>query len=110
MKKFIDAFNGLTLALNHKAVVVQIFLGILAVVGGLIIRLDYYEWLAFIICIVSVVSLEIFNTVCEKIADYLNLKYDERIKNIKDLASAAVLIECLGTLLICLFTIFRRIL
>ena len=51
MKKFKDSFNGLKIALNHKAVRIQIVLGILAVIGGLIIRLDFYEWLAFIICI-----------------------------------------------------------
>lgn len=109
MKKFIDAFNGLRIAFSHKAVVIQIVLGILAIIGGIIIKLDYYEWLAFIICIALVVLCEVFNTAIEKIGDYLNINKDEKIKTIKDLSSAAVLLSALGALAICIAVIIRRI-
>ena len=109
MKKFVDSFNGLKLALSHKAVITQFILGVMAIIGGLIIRLDYYEWLAFIICITMVISSEIFNTAIEKIGDYLNLEKDERIKVIKDLSSAAVLVNSFGALVVCIFVIIRRI-
>ena len=110
MRKFTDALNGIKIALNHRAVLIQAVLGICAVAGGIIIDLDYYEWLAFIICIVSVISCEIFNTAIEKIADYLNIDKDERIRAIKDLSSAAVLLSAIGALIICILTVFRRIL
>ncbi|MBR3251791.1 MAG: diacylglycerol kinase [Erysipelotrichaceae bacterium] len=109
MKKFADAFNGLKISLAHKAVAIQFILAAMAIIGGLIIRLDYHEWLAFIICIASVISSEIFNTAIEKIGDYLNPEKDERIKIIKDLSSAGVLTASLGALAICIFTIIRRI-
>lgn len=109
MKKFEDSFNGLKIALSHIAVIVQLVLGVMAIIGGLIIRLDYYEWLAFIICIASVIASEIFNTAIEKIGDYLNLKKDDRIRTIKDLSSAGVLISSAGALAVCIFTIVRRI-
>lgn len=109
MKKFKDAFNGLKIALSHKAVIIQIVLGMLAIIGGIIIKLDYYEWLAFIICIALVILCEIFNTSIEKIGDYLNIKNDEKIKVIKDLSSAAVLISAIGALAICIATVLRRI-
>lgn len=109
MKKFKDAFNGLKIALSHKAVIIQIVLGVFAIIGGLIISLDYYEWLAFIICITLVVLCEIFNTSIEKIGDYLNINKDEKIKTIKDLSSAAVLISALGALAVCIAVIIRRI-
>lgn len=109
MKKFLDAFNGLKIALNHKAVTVQIVLGIMAIIGGIIIKLDHYEWLAFIICISLVVLSEIFNTAIEKIGDYLNIEKDEKIKTIKDLSSAAVLISAIGALIVCIMCVIRRI-
>ena len=109
MKKFSDAFNGLRIAINHKAVVIQIVLGIMAIIGGLIIHLDYYEWLAFIVCIVLVIMCEVFNTAVERIGDYLNIEKDERIKVIKDLSSAAVLISCIGALIICIAVVIKRI-
>lgn len=109
MKKFLDAFNGLKIALNHKAVTIQIVLGIMAIIGGIIIKLDHYEWLAFIICISLVVLSEIFNTAIEKIGDYLNIEKDEKIKTIKDLSSAAVLISAIGALIVCIMCVIRRI-
>ena len=108
MKKFNDALNGLKMALNHKAVIIQVVLGILAVLGGLIIRLDSYEWLSFIICIALVIEAEIFNTAIEKIGDYLNENQDSRIGAIKDLSSAAVLASALGALVVCIICVIRR--
>ena len=51
MKKFAYAFTGLKEAVKEKSVLTQVILGTLAVIGGVIIKLDYYEWLAFLICI-----------------------------------------------------------
>jgi diacylglycerol kinase len=109
-KKFADSFNGLKTALKHKAVLVQCFLGAMAVIGGLIISLDYYEWLAYIICIFMVISTEIMNTAVERIGDYLNMHEDERIKTIKDLSSGAVLAASIGALAVCIFSLIRRLL
>lgn len=109
MKKFIDACNGIKIAVSHKAVLIQILLGVLAIIGGLIIKLDCYEWMAFIICIGMVITSEVFNTAIEKIGDYLNIEKDEKIKQIKDLSSAAVLISSICALTICIFCLIRRI-
>ena len=108
MKKFNDAFNGIRIALGHKSIVIQIVLGIFAIIGGIIIKLDYYEWLAFIICISLVITCEILNTVIEYIGNYLNKNYDENIKRIKDLASASVLIASIGALVVCIACVIRR--
>lgn len=110
MKKFRDAFNGISYALKHRAVLIQLILGVCAIIGGLIIKLDYYEWLAFILCIFLVISSEIINTAIEKIGDYLNDEYDERIKIIKDLSSGAVLMNSIASLVICILCVIRRLL
>lgn len=109
MKKFADAFHGLKLAFGHRAVLVQCVLGILAVIGGLVIRLDHYEWLAFAVCIGLVILCEIFNTAIEKIGNYLNGQQDERIRTIKDLSSAAVLVASFTALAVCILCVLRRL-
>ena len=109
-KKFSDSFSGLKIAFRHKAVMVQLILGLLAIIGGMIIKLDHYEWLAFVICIAMVIMAEIFNTAVEKAADYLSSEYDEKIKVIKDLSSAAVLIASIGALAVCVICVMERIL
>ena len=109
MKKFEDSFRGLKYALGHKAVQIQCILGILAVIGGIIIHLDHYEWLAFIICITMVIASEVMNTAIERIGDYLNPDEDEKIGIIKDLSSAAVLVSSIGALAVCIVCIIRRL-
>ncbi|MCR4856314.1 MAG: diacylglycerol kinase [Erysipelotrichaceae bacterium] len=108
-RKFADTFNGLKIALKHKAVMIQFVLGLMAVIGGLIIRLDHYEWLAFIICIMIVISMEIMNTAIERIGNYLNIENDEQIRQIKDLSGAAVLTASIGALFVCILCVIRRI-
>ena len=109
MKKFADAFHGLKLALGHRAVLIQCILGVMAVIGGLVISLDHYEWLAFVICIGLVILCEIFNTAIEKIGAYLNEEQDERIRTIKDLSSGAVLVAALTALAVCIICVLRRL-
>ena len=108
-KKFADSFRGLKYALGHKAVRIQFFLGLLAILGGLIIRLDHYEWLAFIICITIVIASEVMNTAIERIGDYLNMEKDPKIAMIKDLSSAAVLVSSFGALIVCILCVIRRL-
>lgn len=107
--KFKNAFNGLGYALKDKSILLQCFLGLLAIIGGLIIKLDYYEWLSFIICIGLVISLEIVNTSIERVCNLFTDKYDEHVKIIKDMSSAFVLVAAIMSLIVCLLVIIRRI-
>ena len=51
---------------------------------------------------------EKFNTAIEYIGNYLNKEFDENIRKIKDLASGAVLISCIGSLIIAILCLIRR--
>jgi diacylglycerol kinase len=110
MKKFADAFHGLSLVLRHKAVRIQFLLAILALIGGTVIRLTYGEWLAFLVMITMVLTAEVFNTAIERIGDALNGQYDQRIREIKDISAAAVLLSSMGALAVCLIALIRRLL
>lgn len=109
MKKFKVAFNGIKEGIKHKAILIQIILGFMAVLGGIIIKLNYYEWLAFIICIGCVIGSEMLNTCIEKICDFIEPNYNDKIKIIKDISSGAVLIFSLMALVICIFTVLVRL-
>ena len=109
MKKFSCAFNGLKEALKEKAVLTQCVLALLAILGGLIIKLDHYEWLAFVICIALVIGFEIINSVIEKLCDLYSLDKNENIRIIKDMAAGAVLVVSIGALLVCILCLIRRI-
>ena len=109
IEKFKDAFRGLGFALKDHSVRVQLFLGLCAVIGGIVIRLSYAEWLCFIICIGVVITAEILNTAIERLADYVEPEHNEKIGYIKDLSAGAVLAASLMSLLVCLLAVIRRI-
>ena len=109
INKFRYSFEGLKACLKDKSIVIQLILGILAVIGGFIIRLDFYEWLAFIICIGMVISSEIFNSIIEHLCNLYTSEYNEKIKLIKDLGSAAVLVTGIASLTVCILCLIRRI-
>lgn len=109
IKKFKVAFNGLFLAFKHPAVLIQLVLALCAIGGGLIIKLNYYEWLVFIICIGMVIMAEIFNTTIEKVCDLIDESYNEKIKAIKDMSSSAVLLISLTALVICIFVTVNKL-
>lgn len=107
--KFKHAFDGIKDALKQKAVITQVILAFLAILGGLIIKLDLYEWLAFIICIFGVIALEILNSVIEELCDLYSTQYNEKIKRIKDMASGVVFVFCVGAFLVCLVCVLKRL-
>lgn len=109
MNKFKYALNGLKEATKEKAIMTQIILGILAVIGGIIINLDKYEWLCFVICIAMVISFEIINSVVEQLCDLYSIEKNERIRRIKDMAAGAVLVSGIGSLIVCLICVIKRI-
>ncbi|MBR4461203.1 MAG: diacylglycerol kinase family protein [Erysipelotrichaceae bacterium] len=109
MKKFLPAFHGLKLAIKDKGIRIQFILAVMAIIGGFIIRLDRYEWLAFTICIAMVISSEIFNSAIEKLCNRVNEAEDERIKVIKDLSCTAVFMACAGSLIVCVICVLRRL-
>lgn len=109
MKKFLYAFEGIKESLKQKAIVTQCVLGILAIIGGIIIRLNYLEWLAFVICIGLVISLEIMNSVVELLCDLYSTEFNLKIKVIKDMASASVLVSSIASLIVCIICVLRRL-
>ena len=109
MKKFKYALTGIINSLKEESVFTQVMLGLLAVAGGITIKLEPYEWLAFFICIAMVISLELVNSCIEKICDMYKREYDERIRTIKDYSAGAVLVACFFSLIVCLYVVIRRI-
>lgn len=63
-------------------------------------RIDVIEWVAILFAIGFVLTTEIINTALENICDLISKERNERIKTIKDLSAAAVLISAITALVI----------
>lgn len=98
MKKFIVAFKGLKEAWFDKSIRVQMLFALAAVIVGLMIGFDTHEWALVMLMIGLVISAEIFNTCIERLCDLVQPDFDPKIKYIKDLSSAAVLVAAMSAL------------
>jgi diacylglycerol kinase (ATP) len=73
-------------------------LGITAFVLGLYFKLGGVELIALCITITLVFMSEMFNTAIEMMMDMLMVKYRTRIKLVKDIAAAVVLLASLNAI------------
>jgi len=85
---------------NEHNAWIHIFLLIVSVFLGFYFEVDNPEWCLILLCIGAVLAMETINTAIEKIANFIQPEYDEKIKDIKDLAAGAVLIVAIISLVI----------
>lgn len=88
------AFNGIkTLFKTEANAVLQLMAAIMAITVGLLLHLSAYEWIMVVFCIGMVFAAELFNSSIEYLSDVVSPGFDSRIKKVKDLAAAGVLVS-----------------
>jgi diacylglycerol kinase len=99
MKSFSYAFNGLKILFReeHNSRI-HFVAALTAIIFAIIFHLNTYEWVAIIFSIGLVITTEIINTAIENIADFISPDKNQKIKIIKDLSAAAVLISAVTAL------------
>lgn len=101
IKSFTYAFNGLRVLFKeeHNARI-HLFATVCVVVAGIVLRISALEWVAVVFAVGLVFSGEILNSAIEDLADVVCPERDERIKKVKDLAAAAVLVAAFTAVII----------
>lgn len=82
---------------------------IIVIILGFYFKVSKMEWLAIVIVIGFVFSMEIINSAIEKLADFISPDYHEMIKKVKDLAAAAVLISATTSIAVALIVFSAKI-
>ena len=77
--------------------------------AGVLLKLSILEWVAVAFAVGLVFSGEIFNSAIEDLADVVCPERDERIKKVKDLAAAAVLVNAITAAVIGLLVFVPKI-
>lgn len=94
------AFEGiLTVIRDQVNMKIHLVAAICVVLAGLFFELNQAEWFAVIICIVAVLSSEIFNSAIEYLSDAVTTEQNPLIKKAKDAAAGAVLIIAIGAII-----------
>ena len=111
LKSFKFAFNGIRfLFVNEHNAWIHLASGVLAIIAGIAFKISVQEWVAVIIAIGLVFASEAINTSIEKLSDFVSPEKRGSIKEVKDLASAGVLICAITALLIGLIVFVPKIL
>ncbi|TYR35362.1 diacylglycerol kinase family protein [Sphingobacterium phlebotomi] len=106
IESFKYAIEGmLHLIRQEPNVRIHIIAAIAAVICGWYLDINKNEWLVIIVCIGIVFTTEIINTAIENICDYISPTQHHKIKIIKDLAAAAVLVSAIMSVVVasCIF-------
>ena len=94
------AFHGLVYALEESTFKIMSVIALAVVVLALILEIEPIEASILVLTVTVVLSLELLNTQVEKTLDILQPKRDQRVRVIKDVSAAAVLIASIGSVFI----------
>jgi len=91
---FISAFK------EEPNLKIHLVVSALVIAAGLILGIELSDWLALIICIGVVISVELTNTAIEEVTDSFTDKSHPGAKRAKDVSAAAVLVVSLMALFV----------
>lgn len=110
VRSFKNALRGFLVLLSLEYnLYIQIGFGVAAVVLGFIFDITPLEWGIQTTVIGLVIFAELVNTAFEKTMDLVHPEYNEKVRDIKDLASASVLFMVLVSLCVGGFIYIPRI-
>lgn len=111
LKSFKHAINGLKILLAEEPNArIHFFVALFVLMVGLFLKISLIEWMVVILSSGFVIALEIINTSLEKITDFVSPDKHEKIKKIKDLSAAAVLVVAITSFVIGLIIFIPKIL
>lgn len=95
------AFKGMLILIKTEASIkVQLFITVVMTFAGFYFEISKSEWMAQLIMIGIVMSMEGMNTAVEYIADFIHPEYHKKIGLIKDVAAGAVFIASIIAVII----------
>lgn len=111
VKKFSSAFEGIYAGIRYdRSILIQVLLAVLSLGIFITLKISMVEWLFVISAIFVVLITEFLNSAVEDICDLLIKNYDLHVKEIKDIAAAAVLLSAMYAIVVALVIVSGRIL
>jgi len=95
-RSFRNAFRGFQVLLHREYnLYIDVVVAVLVIFAGFVLQIDAYEWIAQTIVVGLVIFAELTNTAIEKTMDLVHPEYNERVRDIKDMAAGSVLFAVL---------------
>ena len=110
IQSFGYAFRGLRdLFIYEHNAWIHLIAAICAVVLGFLYKISIIEWIALSGVIGFVFAMEIVNSAIEKLADVVDSQKNEKIRLVKDLSAAAVLVSAIISVIVGLLIFLPKI-
>jgi len=95
------ALRGALLLIRTEASIkVQVFITMVMTAAGFFFEISNTEWILQILTIAIIMGAEGLNTAIEKVSDYIQPEFDERIGFIKDVSAGAVMLVSIAATII----------
>ena len=95
------ALRGALLLIGTEASIkVQVFIALVMTAAGFFFEISNTEWILQILTIAIIMGSEGLNTAIEKISDYVQPEFDEKIGLIKDVSAGAVMLVSIAATII----------
>lgn len=91
-RSFHHAFRGIMSALSQTNLRIHVAAAILVMAAGFYCDIEEGEWLAVVLAIGLVISLELMNTALEHLVDLVSPQHHDLAGKVKDIAAGAVLV------------------
>lgn len=92
-ESFRHAYEGIIYVITRERNMhIHVSIATLVIIAGVLFQINYAEWLACLILIGSVLSLEMINTAIESVVDLITTNENPIAKVAKDASAGAVLI------------------
>ena len=100
-QSFVHAFNGIATVFREEFNArFHFFAALMVIVLGVALQVSWFEWVVLILAMAGVITMEMFNTSIEYLADLYSTDPNQKIKKIKDLSAGAVLVMAIASLII----------
>jgi diacylglycerol kinase len=110
LRSFHFAFRGLGHVLaRERNARIHLAAGVVALAASVWLGLDRAGIALVVLAIALVLAAEVFNTVVERVLDLLHPDHSERVRAIKDMSAAAVLVTALGALAVATLLLLPRL-
>lgn len=108
-KSFYFAIVGFLVVLKEERnLKIQLIVFLLLLFFGYLLRFKPIEWSVVLLSSSIVIVSEMVNSVIERIMDYVNPEFDNKIKVIKDISASFVLVACFFSVIIFLILLLSR--
>jgi len=106
---YYSVMGAYRLITTEHSIMVQFSLGILVTVAGFYFHISREEWMMQTLAIGLVMAIEGANTAVEKLCDFINPGFNEKIGFIKDIASGAVFFAAMAAVAVGIIIYYPRI-